>query len=61
MANWTKKNEKLHVNHFGKGIARVGLLTHKVGPLNNQAVLDAVVGAEEVDEVDAADADNGLR
>ena len=60
MANWTKENVKLHVNHFGKGIARVGLLAHKVGPLNNQAVLDAVAGAGAVGAAGAVDAHNGL-
>jgi hypothetical protein len=61
MANWTTKNVKLLVNHFGKGIGLAALLMHKVGPLNSQAVLDAVAGADAADAADAADVDKGLR
>jgi hypothetical protein len=61
MANWTTKNVKLLVNHFGKGIGQAALLLHKVGPLNSQAVLDAVAGAAEAAEAAGAAGDKGLR
>ena len=50
MANSTTTNEKQHGNHLGAGIVRRALLAHKDGPLNNQAVLDAVVEAVEAAE-----------